>query len=346
METPSIEVLSEFFEKRKKSPHIYTYSDTGNLIQKNEKGDIINTITLPTYIHPSSNELMSKYEERKTQISSAETNYDEQRKILYNLTETNSPMNEILRQNKITEEAEQNIINKRYPLRMAKALYSIDIKDIHFEEKYEKRKVPYPIMSMKTLPMSLQNMYIQSKPELSTIPIASLPQTIKTDDKKIFVDSNTDINEYLSLEWASSVVYNNVQYISAYQALMAELAKLNSDNERYQKIIQAKTSSEINYDSEYSPENQIKIKELLFPIQISKFQQHPELSKKLINTGDSDITVIENKFPFLSIIPEGETTNYLGKILVQVRNELKKTQKPKRVLKIVKKTSVLPSQRI
>lgn len=176
METPSMEDLSEFYKNRKNNPDLYTYSGTGDLIQKDKSGKIIKTITIPTYLTPSSSDLISKIEERDKRIASAETEYDKQRRLLYNLVESKSLMGDILQQNKLTEEAEHVIINERYPLRIPKKLYSVDIKDILFEEKYEKRKVPYRIMSMKTSPLNLQDMYVQNTPPI-TIP--SVPNTSK-----------------------------------------------------------------------------------------------------------------------------------------------------------------------
>ena len=81
-------------------------------------------------------------------------------------------------------------------------------------------------------------------------------------------------------------------YNSAQQAIVAELAKVFNDQEGLQKIMLADTPDEINYKLDNVPGdaeiNESKwndtTKQLIYDVNISKFNQYPELTARLLET--------------------------------------------------------------
>lgn len=55
-----------------------------------------------------------------------------------------------------------------------------------------------------------------------------------------------------------------------------------------------------------------------------KLQSNPDLLPKLIATDDAEIIELSNKDGFWGVLPNGDGSNHLGKLWMQIRNELQK----------------------
>jgi hypothetical protein len=131
-------------------------------------------------------------------------------------------------------------------------------------------------------------------------------------------------------------------YNSAQQAIVAELAKVFNDQEGLQKIMLADTPDEINYKLDNVPGdaeiNESKwndtTKQLIYDVNISKFNQYPELTARLLETKTAllgayipddnligigiSIDNIQSKNPL-----NWTGQNLLGKALMDIREKLR-----------------------
>ena len=55
-----------------------------------------------------------------------------------------------------------------------------------------------------------------------------------------------------------------------------------------------------------------------------KFQQNPDIRKKLIETGDEEIREMTDQESYWGVGPQLDGENHMGEILMRVREELKK----------------------
>jgi ribA/ribD-fused uncharacterized protein len=93
------------------------------------------------------------------------------------------------------------------------------------------------------------------------------------------------------------IEFNGTRYNSAHQAIFAELAKSFNDNESLQKIMIADTPDEISYNLDDVPgdkeSNEAKwndlLKQLIYDVNITKFNQYPELAARLLETKNATI---------------------------------------------------------
>lgn len=98
-----------------------------------------------------------------------------------------------------------------------------------------------------------------------------------------------------------------------------------------EKIINAPTpkiASQIGRSKEYKLRNDwdnIKNK-VMYEAVLAKFMAHPDIAKKLIETGDEDIIEATEKENYWGCGPNKNGKNIYGKILCQVRTELCKKQ--------------------
>lgn len=54
-----------------------------------------------------------------------------------------------------------------------------------------------------------------------------------------------------------------------------------------------------------------------------KLQSNPDLVTKLLDTGNSELIELSNKDSFWGVLPNGDGSNHLGKLWMQIRDELR-----------------------
>jgi ribA/ribD-fused uncharacterized protein len=338
--------LKRFYKGRAKKPDLFGYDDDGNLIEKNKEGTVIKTITLPNYRRPTLEEYDEMEEKRTQNIATATKEFEDARRELRDVIfKPDTQESEVLRVNRKVVEADIKLQSARFPLRYVSVADSIMIKDIDFSKSFEKRKYPYSFVFLEERPFTLQEQYVRigKAPEK---PLVSLAEAKAAEDLAVpvilFADSETNEYGYMALDWAVQLEFNGIMYISAKQAIAGEIAKSFNDQENLQKIMLAESSDEISYSVENVPgeteTNEIKwndlTKQLIYDINIAKFNQYPELAARLLETKGAQLGAyipndnligigisIDNVQSLNPINWTGQ--NLLGKALMDIRNKMR-----------------------
>jgi ribA/ribD-fused uncharacterized protein len=343
----SAEELKRFYKARVKKPDLYTYDDDGNLVELNKEGAVVKTIPLPDYRVPSYEEFDEMEQKRITAIALANKEYEDARKELREMLSRPDVLeSEVLRINRKVKEADIKLLSVRFPLRYVSIESGIEIKEIDFSKSYEKRKYPYDFFFLEERPFTLQEQYVRigKAPVKPTISVAEAKAAVEAANSQIvilFADPETNDYGFLSLKWTVELEINGTMYNSAYQALAAELAKGFNDQTGLQKIMLAESPDEINYKLENVPgeaeTNETKwndlTKQLIYDINIAKFNQYPELSARLLETKNAilgayipndnligigiSIDNVQSKDPI-----NWTGQNILGKALMDIRQKI------------------------
>lgn len=338
--------LRRFYKQREKNPKLFTYDDSGDLIERNKEGAVIKTIPLPYYRKPNADELQLMAENKKTAIAEAEQEYEQARIALREaINFPDTPKSEIIKLNRKVSELDVILQSVRFPLRITSLEDPIKYNKILFDDIYEERTTPYKLAVLKTRPFTLQDQYVRiSKEAVKKVQTTAELEEQQEKSIMLVLFQNKDDSKYgyLTLEWHVEFEFNSTQYSSAYQALMAEMAKTFNDQDNLQKIMTAESAEDIEYSlTDISGDDDVnetkwnsRLAELLFDINYNKFSQHPEIAQKLIQTRLAKIGYYKEGDNILGIgisldNPESKKPskwtgqNLLGKALQQIRNRLK-----------------------
>jgi ribA/ribD-fused uncharacterized protein len=212
------------------------------------------------------------------------------------------------------------------------------------EDTYEVRKMPSPMSILVTRPYTLQEQYIRIGEEAPVLPKTNEEMPIPRKKKLpviLFEDSDTPIYGFLSLKWPVDMEFNATMYSSAYQGVMAELAKSFNDEDHLQEIMLAESADDITYSLSDVPGDASinetkwndKMKELLLDVNYQKFKQFPELSGKLLDTKNAVLGAYEPDDNLIGIgisiddvnaklQSKWTGQNLLGKALMDIRGRL------------------------
>jgi ribA/ribD-fused uncharacterized protein len=344
----SSEELKRFYKAKVKKPNLFNYDDSGNLIELNKEGSIIKTISLPNYRLPTYEEFDEMELQRTEAIAIANKEFEKYKKELRDtLTNTDIPQSEVLRINRKVKEADIKLQSIRFPLQYIEQEDGISINQIDFDKTFEKRKYPYPFYFLNERPYILQEQYTRIgkaaiKPMISIAEIKAANELSNTSIVILFADPETNDYGFLSLKWVVEIEFNGTMYNSAHQAISAEIAKGFNDQQNLQKIMIADTPDEITYTLEDvsgdSDANETKwndlTKQLIYDVNISKFNQYPELSARLLETQNSKLGAylpddnligigisldnIKSKNPI-----NWTGQNLLGKALMDIRDKIR-----------------------
>lgn len=340
--------LTKYYKGKSKKPNLFDYDDDGNLIERSKQGEIIKTISLPTYRPPTNEEFDEMEETRMEAIALANKRYeDARRKLREAIINPETPDSEILRLNRETVDADIILQTVRFPLRNIDFTKIYKIREINLEKPDEKRTYPYDVYILKTRPFELQEQYVRigKAPEKTLVSVSeakAVAESAASSVVVLFAEPETNDYGYLSLKWAVQVEFNSTMYNSAHQAIYAEIAKSFNDQENLQKIMIAESPDSIDYKVEDVPGepevNETKwndlTKQLLYDVNIAKFNQFPELAARLLETKDS---MIGAYLPNDNLIGIGISLdniqsknpvnwtgqNLLGKALMDIRSKIR-----------------------
>jgi ribA/ribD-fused uncharacterized protein len=340
----SAEELKRFYKAKAKKPELFGYDDDGNLVELNKEGTVIKTYPLPNYRPPTYEELDEMELKRTEDIAIANKEFEDIRRELRNLG-PDTPDSDILRVNRKVKEADVRLQAIRFPLQYIESEDSIPINKIDFDKTFEKRKYPYSFLFLKERPFTLEAQYVRTgkapvKPFVSVAEAKAAAAAADIPLVILFEDPNTNDYGFLSLKWTVEIEFNGTMYNSAKQAIAAELAKVFNDQENLQKIMIADTPDEVSYELDDVPgdENQVKwndnIKQLLYDVNIAKFNQYPELVTRLLETKTA---VLGAYIPNDNLIGIGLSLdniqsknpinwtgqNLLGKVLMDIREKFR-----------------------
>ena len=290
----SAEELKRFYKAKAKKPELFGYDADGNLVELNREGSVIKTYPLPNYRPPTYEELDEMESKRTEAIAIANKEFEDIRRELRNLG-PDTPDSDVLRVNRKVKEADVRLQAIRFPLQYIEIEDGIPINKIDFDKVFEKRKYPYSFLFLRERSFTLQEQYVRTgkapiKPLVSVAEARAAKAAANIPVVILFEDPETNDYGFLSLKWTVEIEFNNTMYNSAKQAIAAELAKVFNDQESLQKIMIADTPEEVSYELDDVPgeENQAKwndnIKQLLYDVNIAKFNQYPELVTRLLET--------------------------------------------------------------
>jgi hypothetical protein len=342
----SAEELNTFYTKRSKNPKLFGYDDNGNLIEMNKEGTVVKTIPLPDYRSPTFEEFDEMEKNRMEQIALATKEFEDARRTLREASlNSETTDSEILRLNRQAVEADVRLQAVRFPLRYIKES-EYEIKEIDFNQPNEKRKFQYPIYLYKSNPFKLQEQYVRIG-KAPTKPLISVAEANAAKDSAIpvilFSEPETNDYGFLSLKWVVDIEFKDTMYNSAQQAIAAEIAKAFNDEDNLQRIMIAESPDEIDYklsdvpgDSDANePKWNDLTKQLLYDVNIAKFNQYPELASRLLNTKNAklgayvpDDNLIGIGISLDNIQSQNPINwtgqNLLGKALMDIREKIRK----------------------
>jgi ribA/ribD-fused uncharacterized protein len=340
------EELRRFYKARAKKPNSYTYDEDGNLVELNKEGSVVKTIALPIYRHPTYEEYDEMEKKRNQEIAIATKEYEDARIELRDaISKPDTPDSEVLRINRKVAEADIKLQAVRFPLRHVNLEDGIEIREIDFDQPNEQRKLPYPLAFFEVRPFTLQDQYVRIG-ELPAKPLISVAEIKAMADQGVpvilFQDPDTNDQGFLSLKWVVEIEFNGTMYNSALQALYAEIAKSFNDQENLSKIMLADSPDALEYSVKDVPGdaeiNELKwndlTKQLIYDINIAKFNQYPELANRLLETRSAQLGAyipddnligigisldnIQSKNPI-----NWTGQNLLGKALMDIREKIR-----------------------
>jgi ribA/ribD-fused uncharacterized protein len=342
------EELRKFYKARAKNPSLYDYDEEGNLVELNKEGNVIKTITLPSYRPPTYEEFDTMEKERMTAIAVANKQYEDARKELRAvLDKPDTPDSEIIRLNRKVREADIQLTAKRFPLQTVLKKGGFEVREIDLAQTNEKRKIPYDIAFYTARPFTLEQQYVRigalpKQPFVSVEEAKAAQITALEVPVILFAEPETNDYGFLSLKWVVEIEFNGTMYNSAQQALSAELAKSFNDNANLSKIMLAETPDAIDYSVDDVPgdkdTNEIKwntqTKSLLYDINLTKFNQYPELANRLLETKSAQLGAYEPDDTLIGIgisldnIKSKDPVNWtgqnlLGKALMDIRSKIR-----------------------
>jgi len=337
--------LKAYYRGKAKKPELFGYDDEGNLVEYNKDGEVIKTIALPSYRPPTFEEFDEMEKQRMEEIAVANKEFEDARKELRNaLTNPETPDSEVLRINRKVKEADIKLQAIRFPLRYIES-EEVQIREIDFDQPQEKRKLPYEIAILVTNPFILEKQYARIG-KVAEKPLVSVAEAKAAEDATVpvilFAEPETNDWGFLSLKWAVELELNGTMYNSAQQALYAEIAKGFNDQANLEKIMLAETPDAIEYSVEDVPGdkevNEIKwntlTKQLLYEVNLAKFNQFPELAGRLLETKNAQLGAYEPDDNLIGIgisldniqskNPVSWTgQNLLGKALMDIRDKIR-----------------------
>jgi len=277
----------------------YGYDADGNLVQRDKKGTVIKTITLPTYRRPTNEEYDIMEKTHREAIADAERLVDEARSALYTMSQNpERDISTMLQLNRAVTDAESKLVRVRFPLMHIEHVEGIPFKQVDFTQPNNNRKVPYSMTFLETRPFTLQEQYVRvgENPERPLVSVAEAKSRLQAAEKApviVFEGTESDDYGYLSLDWAITIDFHSTMYHSAKQAIYAELAKFFNDEVHLPQLLAAKTADEIDYSLEDVPgENNTEkwneqLRKLIYEVNLAKFKQYPELAMKLLETKNA-----------------------------------------------------------
>ena len=317
--------LRFFYKGRMTKPKEYTYSEEGNAIRLNKDGGggIRATVTLPTYRAPTETELLAQEATRRAAIGVAETKFDEARIHLLTLTANEDSLPNQLKQGMLAVAlADQELQQVRYPLKYVNVYPSIPTNRLMFDSPRDER-VLTDVRVFKSRPFSLQETYVRtskisgaSEEEVQGVPAEGGPPEEASGPVIVFsLPSEEDPYGFLSSWWPVYMTFKGTVYRNAYQAIQAEIAEYFGRQDLAVTIRDTEQPEDIELRVDMLPEAtqdtwDAKMRELVLAVTREKFDAHPELAEKLVQTGDAVLGAVPPEDPSNTLLGIGMGTDH------------------------------------
>lgn len=127
---------------------------------------------------------------------------------------------------------------------------------------------------------------------------------------------------FLSNFYERKVEYNGITYGSSEAAFQAQKTKNTEERLQFATLTPMQSKRKGRKVALRSDWEEVKLAEM-YHIVLAKFTQNPDLAEMLIATGDEELVEGNYWHDTFWGVCEGEGLNYLGKILMKVREELR-----------------------
>jgi len=317
--------LRFFYKGRMTKPKEYTYSEEGDAIRLNKDGGGIRaTVTLPTYRAPTETELLAQEATRRAAIGVAESKFDEARIHLLTLTANEDSLPSQLKQGMLAVAlADQELQQVRYPLKYVNVYPSIPTNRLMFDSPRDER-VLADVRVFKSRPFSLQETYVRTSKipgaseevEVQGVPAEGGPPEEASGPVIVFsLPSEEDPYGFLSSWWPVYMTFKGTVYRNAYQAIQAEIAEYFGRQDLAVTIRDTEQPEDIALRVDMLPEAtqdtwDAKMRELVLAVTREKFDAHPELAEKLVQTGDAVLGAVPPEDPSNTLLGIGMGTDH------------------------------------
>ena len=336
---------ASFFRVRAKNVKMFQFTAEGNLQVPEMRGEPPKVIELPYYRPATVDERVQEEEKQAEELRAAEREFDETFKLLKSAIlewRTTGNSSDVIKYQRDLQRLDAQRTQLRSPIRWTKEFKNLSINKILLEEFYERRKLGYPVLALKTASLPYEKTVISS----STKPVKVVAEVAEVEvaeaeevEEFILFSSPTDQEHgFLSPETMVEFIYNSTKYNCIYQAYEGErLAMLGrqdvrpillkSRSPRQMRVITSRVVGQVE-----AP------RELLINILKSLISQHPNFVDDLRTTGTSTLVYTEAKDGVLGIgmsQTDPEVTekaswkgkNFLGQAWMAVREGLPKEEK-------------------
>jgi len=306
---PVLESIRKFFQKRAKSSiGSYDYTPGGNLKIKNPAGTIQLKRFLP--LEPSERAALEEY--RLEALAELQEQYEAERITLSEAWATyksTGAIRGVLAANQRVAELDVRISAARSAVRNIVPIDNPRTKDILLSERYEERKIydqskdPWDKEIMRLFfydfkPEHDQGKYvIDQEVDATAAAVAeeaaggepselTFRQTLKDGRKaRIFFETNSDVNGFLSPRWPVTFTMGDTQYSSAVQAYEVERAKELGLEELRKSLLKTRAPRTIALMMRKVAAHPVNAKGLWLKIFTEIYQQTETLKARLLATG-------------------------------------------------------------
>jgi ribA/ribD-fused uncharacterized protein len=331
--------FDDFCKYRQKKPRFYTFSEEGNAIVIDRDGTVLHTIELPYYRQTTFQEIDTLNEERKEKVSAEEDAIEQAqeklRQRIQGYKDGKRSAAAVMRANIVVEEADIARQIAKYPLQFVNIIPSIDRTKVILNEKYDTRKLEFPLVCNVTYPHDLQELYVREGEAPASEELISSEEVMA--DGEIYFDDPEDAEYgFLSPYWPVEFVVGTTQYFTAGQATAAEAATHLEAPEWRKKILDTrspKTIRKLRRDmlKEKGAVAQDILRDMLIAVHRAKFTQHRELLDRLLETGDAPLMYANSSkseglgrtYEEIKAGSKPTGTNLLGEVLQDLRTELR-----------------------
>jgi predicted NAD-dependent protein-ADP-ribosyltransferase YbiA (DUF1768 family) len=348
-----------FFKARGKIPHLYTFTKDGNLqVPATEKGPA-KIIELPFYKSITVEERFQKEQENLAELTALEKEFDETLGLLRDAIVEWRETGAITKVGEYQDKL-QMIDSKRSILRSGKRWTKqydgVKINKIDFSNRYEQRKVPYPVATLRMR---------QFAPNVEIIPTTNNPFAQKQQEEEeeeeaeqqvqltleeneedeeeeeiIFFNEPEQVNGFLSPDTMTKFIYNGVEYNSLIQAYHGiRLERVGRKQMRPLLLNETSPKSIRNFASKVTGDIEDPRK-VLIEILKKYVAYYPDIKEQLRETGTTTIAYADPKDVKWGIglaieDPERENRsawtgqNILGEAWMTVRSQLNSIEEEK-----------------
>ena len=343
--TTHIDDVAAFYKKRLKTPKLYAYSATGDLVVKNKDGEVVRTIMMPNYRPPTDEETAALEAEKLERIASGEQAFENARRAMRDAIAEGIPGN-IRRAMATVTMLDEAVHRARYAVETVKSHKSIMTKLIDFEDPKNEKMVEDVYIFSGRLLTPEETWTRVAEPEYEPYNAVAAAASEAPSRPVAIISTPDGPFGGLSSWWPVPITYEEGDYKNAYQAIMSEMARTFASAELAETIQDAAGPEEVSYqwsDFEGATEEawNTRLEALILAINRAKFKQHSELADQLLSTGRKVLGYVNpedptDAFQGIGLAAENPAAqnesawtgqNVYGRALTTIRKELADAKK-------------------